>query len=138
MKLIDGDNLIEHAEANGESFEFIRKLIDYISDEPEIKASISQGHEDDLISRKAAIDAIGKYLKKDGDQIVIADVVDAAVAIAQLPSVQPERKKSKWMKAYADIDVMGIRPFMRYCSECKEVTVQAYNYCPNCGAEMER
>ena len=45
----------------------------------------------DLISRQAAIDAIGNYLKKDGDQIVIADVVDAAVAIGRLPSAQPER-----------------------------------------------
>ena len=46
----------------------------------------------DLISRQAAIDAIGNYLKKDGDQIVIADVVDAAVAIGRLPSAQPEKR----------------------------------------------
>ena len=44
----------------------------------------------DLISRQAAIDAIGNYLKKDGDQIVIADIVDAVVAIGRLPSAQPE------------------------------------------------
>jgi len=46
----------------------------------------------DIISRQAAIDAIGNYLKKDGDQIVIADVVDAAVAIGRLPSAQPEQR----------------------------------------------
>lgn len=46
----------------------------------------------DLIDRQAAIDAIGNYLKKDGDQLVIADVVDAVVAIGRLPSAQPERR----------------------------------------------
>ena len=36
MKLIDGQGIIEHAEVNGESREFIRKLLDYIEDEPAI------------------------------------------------------------------------------------------------------
>lgn len=36
MKLIDGDDLLEHAEANGESEEFINKLSDYIKDAPRV------------------------------------------------------------------------------------------------------
>lgn len=36
MKLIDGDDLLEHAEVNGESEEFIRKLDDYIKDAPKM------------------------------------------------------------------------------------------------------
>lgn len=32
MKIIDGSEVIEHAEVNGESREFIRKLMDYIED----------------------------------------------------------------------------------------------------------
>lgn len=32
MKIIDGHDVIEHAEVNGESREFIRKLTDYIED----------------------------------------------------------------------------------------------------------
>ena len=36
MKLIDGDDLLEHAEVNGESEEFINKLSDYIKDAPRV------------------------------------------------------------------------------------------------------
>lgn len=94
---------------------------------------------DDLISRQEAIDK----LSRTGDEILPGGILRGTVyrILENLPSAQPKRKKrkkGKWMKAYADIDVMGIRPFMRYCSECKEVTLQAYNYCPNCGAMMER
>ena len=49
---------------------------------------------------------------------------------------QSERKKGKWLKAYGDHEAFGVRPFYRYCSECNESTVWAYNYCPNCGADM--
>lgn len=59
MKLIDADSLIEHAEVNCESVEFVEKLIDYVAEQEEI--SISQGHEDDLISRRKAIDALGRF-----------------------------------------------------------------------------
>lgn len=51
-------------------------------------------------------------------------------------TIEPERKKGKWLKSYADHEAFGIRPFFRYCSECNEATVHAYNYCPNCGADM--
>lgn len=34
MRLIDGDDLLEHAEVNSESEEFINKLDDYIKDAP--------------------------------------------------------------------------------------------------------
>lgn len=32
MKIIDGHDVIEHAEVNGEDREFVRKLMDYIED----------------------------------------------------------------------------------------------------------
>ena len=87
MKLIDGDNLIEHAEVNCESSDFVEKLIDYIGEQEEI--SISQGHEDDLISLKAAIDAVT-------DELDMIDHVPQWVfdrlekRLKQLPSAQPE------------------------------------------------
>ena len=37
MKIIDGHDVIEHAEVNGESREFIRKLTDYIEDAPVVE-----------------------------------------------------------------------------------------------------
>ena len=36
MKLINADDLLEHAEVNGESEEFINKLSDYIKDAPRV------------------------------------------------------------------------------------------------------
>lgn len=53
--------------------------------------------------------------------------------IDDLPTIE-ERKKGKWLKAYGDHEACGVRPFYRYCSECNESTVWAYNYCPNCGS----
>lgn len=37
MKIICADDLLKHAEVNGESEEFIRKLDDYIKDAPTIE-----------------------------------------------------------------------------------------------------
>lgn len=36
MKLICADDLLEHAEVNGESEEFVNKLSDYIKDAPKM------------------------------------------------------------------------------------------------------
>ena len=86
----------------------------------------------DLISRQAAIDAIGNYLKKDGDQLVIADVVDAAVAIERLPSAQPEPIKiniddlnkedlERFKKELGNtpITVLPAHPEIIRCKDCK-------------------
>ena len=108
----------------------------------------------DLISRQAAIDAVGKYLKKDGDVITIADVVDAAVAIGILPSAEPERKKGHWIEDaetyYRAVNEKGggvneDTPFFVddiACSECLAMfsvidnCTEDFNFCPNCGADM--
>lgn len=98
----------------------------------------------DLISRQAAIDAVGKYLKKDGDVITIADVVDAAVAIGILPSAEPERKKGKWL-VHTDKFANGAEYFgYATCSECGDMFYSIdciglkpiWDFCPNCGADM--
>ena len=54
------------------------------------------------------------------------------------PSAEPEWKKGRWCKAYADIELHGIRPFIRVCSSCASVSNDYYNFCPNCGARMEQ
>lgn len=53
------------------------------------------------------------------------------------PSAEPEWKRGRWCKAYADIELHGIRPFIRVCSSCASVSNDYYNFCPNCGARME-
>lgn len=91
---------------------------------------------DDLISRQAAIDAVGKYLKKDGDVITIADVVDAAVAIGMLPSAEPERKTGRWIKVNGKTAINCSACYHCSWSLSFEYTVKRFNYCPNCGADM--
>ncbi len=56
--------------------------------------------------------------------------------IDHAPTVDPV-KHGRWKKAYADHEAFGERPFYRYCSECCEVAVFPYKFCPNCGASME-
>ena len=57
--------------------------------------------------------------------------------LLSLPSAQPERKKGKWeMKP----DPYGFFEEIPVCSECGCTTKmrEMYNFCPNCGCEMER
>ena len=105
---------------------------------------------DDLISRQAAIDALRyaqhRFTVADeaggmGTVKWSEDVIYFAAAervLSGLPSAQPERKKGKWHRRfYPQIEMM-------VCSECQEefsydaeTGIRDYNYCPNCGAEME-
>lgn len=73
----------------------------------------------DTISRQAAAKAV------DWDS-------EAYMAIINLPSAE---KHGRWEDTIGGI----------YCSECgdswseaREIEVRGYNYCPNCGARMER
>ena len=62
-----------------------------------------------------------------GDNICV-DIAD----IAKAPTIDPEslRPKGKW-KYYSTT--------MQECSACKRHTARhKYNYCPRCGAKMER
>ena len=75
----------------------------------------------DLISRQAAIDALGDaHFKNYGNAIMV---------IQDLPSAEPELvRHGKWLW------VDGVR-----CSECnyKLQTTGVPSYCPNCGARMD-
>ncbi len=59
-----------------------------------------------------------------------------AQAIHILNSLPSAERIGKWNIAYEDHESFGTKPVYRYCSVCKEVSVFAYNYCPNCGARM--
>ena len=81
----------------------------------------------DLISRKAAIDAVNSLTYP-------SSLVDVKYKLIELPSAQPEQKVGKWIKLYAG----------NYkCSVCGDwwgndnnEMVEDFNYCPNCGARM--
>lgn len=69
----------------------------------------------DLISRKAAIDALWR-IKDERDSVYYTSAIHSSIdAIRQLPSVQPKRKKNavqkfhdyqvKWLKSHYDIEL---------------------------------
>lgn len=112
---------------------------------------------DDLISRQAAIDAIGEksdeiYKTKQKGATYPHDDFFQGMAYAEnvvkhLPSAQPERKKDKWMPLQLSI---AYPPYQ--CSCCfgnapmvmvgtgrlKKGHLEALltDFCPNCGADM--
>lgn len=94
----------------------------------------------DLISRKAAIDAIKSYWKNEVDRIpkkstdfdVFTQIIDSILShnanicmvIDKLPSAQPER--GLWIK------MNGERGYE--CSKCGWESDITWDFCPNCGA----
>lgn len=101
----------------------------------------------DLIDRQDAIDAIKEFqhgaAEWRDEQVELSDIwhrADSAIAsaleiglrIKKLPSAQPERKKGKWI----DITKSG-GYFVYKCSECGDLYLEDYYFCPSCGAMME-
>ena len=92
----------------------------------------------DSISRQAAIqtalDFIVEYLSGAFDEDFQRKLIERMSA---LPSLQPERKKGKWINAYPDIEP---NPMFMYgiCSVCgyEQAISNKLNFCPNCGADM--
>ena len=94
---------------------------------------------DNLISRQAVTNAIKTIIGAAGNDIDYDAGLRTAVEIVnELPSVQPERKKGKWIIEPYDTenDIWAHR-----CGACLKVALLGgkkvrFNYCPNCGAGM--
>lgn len=90
---------------------------------------------DDLISRQAAIDAYLETVEPiaiqewDGEVSACARDRDILEMLENLPSTQP--KTGRWIP---------INPLLTAarCSECKSAFAERTNYCPHCGARMEK
>lgn len=93
----------------------------------------------DLISRKAAIDAISSMFAPTPVQ---KDMVEDCLEIIEnLPSAEP--KTGKWVsekRRYKSEDGNDYTYFISHCSECgvrRRIGWQGVNFCPNCGAKMD-
>ena len=53
-------------------------------------------------------------------------------------TISRQPKHGKWKTAYLDHEAMGERPRIYYCSVCCRCIAYPTNFCPNCGAKMER
>lgn len=92
----------------------------------------------DCISRQAAMEHVDDvpYVKEHPDIGLLWKVW-----LEGLPSVQPERKKGKWIQENI---VLTSNPaqYKWDCSECGHVIIgfygliNRYKFCPNCGAPM--
>ena len=93
----------------------------------------------DLISRQAAIDAIGR-LDIPEDMCVFEILSHIELEIGNLPSAQPTAepvRHGKWIKADSQQYFRKHYPCFT-CSECgyRKDSQKKWNYCPNCGADM--
>lgn len=80
----------------------------------------------DLISRQKALEAIDKYF----DDLPIQGYYDMVQIITNLPPIEPRR--GKWI--FRSIE----SPYRWECNKCGDKVRARYNFCPNCGARMER
>lgn len=83
---------------------------------------------DDLISRRAAIDAVRQFYDEFSDNEKSIEEI-----IAELPSAQ---RKGKWI--FGVDEETGERDLKAWtCSLCGGKYPWQPNYCPNCGADMK-
>lgn len=93
------------------------------------EAIAEQQPSEDCVSRQAMLDAITEI---DGNINMDIYTNEVREIIENLPPVTPTRKKGKWIFKDNSRDM--------WCSNCDasfEETPQDFNFCPNCGAEME-
>ena len=99
----------------------------------------TETHACDLISRQWLMECVNEgWIKfeteKDKNKFIHL-VRDTA------PSAQPERKKGEWIDAVLPNDSGGLQ--VQVCDQCNTFFPLAYtggghNFCPNCGAKMDK
>lgn len=83
---------------------------------------------EDLISRKEMIRAVDNL----GEDYI--SYYKLLLLIGRMPSVELEKKKGKWI-----YDTERVRTYRQYhCSVCNTQHIGTVNFCPNCGAKMEK
>ena len=124
--------------------------------------SIKQESCEDCVSRKAIIKALNEMDRYIADGLILCEsgnkfplnevfiVDDVYEKIENLPSVTPQQKTGKWIKAYTEEKYISLRDKITVstymCSECGRMInnigtgpfasrIEGYPYC-HCGAKM--
>lgn len=96
---------------------------------------LEQEHCEDAISRDAAIKALDKILVKYKQFLHRGMVLELAVALIRVPTVQPKEKVGHWIDiTNKNGTVIAVR-----CNRCGKSPKHAIksDFCPNCGSPME-
>lgn len=115
-----------------------KKLKDILAEATETDDSVCYVTPDDADVLKAAIEALEQ--EPCGDCISRENAIKQcgfgmtslliAGNLRRLPPVTPQQKTGRWI-----FDKILDKHY--YCSECKSMGVDYWDYCPNCGAKME-
>lgn len=62
---------------------------------------------------------------------------DLAAEILKI-AAESERKKGKWKREVLGSTSGYGTTVMYQCSECEQMAISQYNYCPNCGTDMRK
>lgn len=93
----------------------------------------------DLISKQDAIDLLTSAVERCkgiyGD--LGGAVSGAREFIKAMPSIEPERRKGKWIFHLDDLFPEESTQECSVCHEEESIKIQNDNFCPYCGAKME-
>lgn len=94
------------------------------------RKALEQGPCEDTISRQAAIHVASGYCHP----------ANIAAELAKLPPEQTDRKKGYWIESHEHTYIgNGVKEWTNwYCSECDAPNDKPTDFCPNCGAKMEK
>ena len=83
-------------------------------------------------------EVIGGIAKKPEMNGNLEHMVRASAMVIEMiqnaPTIEPQRKKGMWEMVSQHENPPT---YIYSCSECRHKSFGFYNYCPNCGAEME-
>lgn len=68
------------------------------------------------------------------NEVFIVD--DVYEGLDELPTIEPERKRGKWIPENRTMDAFWVCSSCGFPSEAHAANI-LYKYCPNCGAKME-
>ena len=93
---------------------------------------------EDAISKNNVITSICQYgtaYERKGKYVLsVCDMKQDLVDLIQsLPSVQPKPKTGKWIVHRNDLSTL----YRWECDKCHRLSKTDFNYCPNCGCQME-